>query len=116
MNLSQTVRLLGNTLGQVLVEQESDEIFELEEDIRNLSKERRTENPKAQEQLRSKVESLTSEQARAVASAFALYFDLINLAEENDRISNGRLYCSNSGKTEALSNKKEFSGSRKKQK
>jgi len=27
-----------------------------------------------------------------------------------------RLYCSNSGKTEALSNKKEFSGSRKKQK
>jgi len=88
MNLSQTVRLLGNTLGQVLIEQESDEIFELEEDIRNLSKERRAKNPKAAEQLQTKVASLNSEQARAVASAFALYFDLINLAEENDRIAN----------------------------
>lgn len=88
MNLSQTVRLLGNTLGQVLIEQESAEIFELEEDIRNLSKDRRLKKPKAQAQLQTKVASLTSEQARAAASAFALYFDLINLAEENDRIAN----------------------------
>lgn len=38
MNLSQTVRLLGNILGQVLIEQESTEIFEIEEEIRGLSK------------------------------------------------------------------------------
>ena len=87
MNLSQIVRLLGNILGQVLIEQESNDVFIIEEDIRNLSKERRDKNPKAQEQLQTKVASLTSQQARAVASAFALYFDLINLAEENERIA-----------------------------
>jgi len=48
---------------------------------------------------------------------------LINaIAEESGKLVavlddfHTRLYCSNSGKTEALSNKKEFSGSRKKQK
>jgi phosphoenolpyruvate carboxylase len=51
MNLSQTVRLLGNILGQVLVEQESEEIFKIEEDIRDLSKQRRGHNPQAIEQL-----------------------------------------------------------------
>jgi phosphoenolpyruvate carboxylase len=86
MNLSQTVRLLGNILGQVLVEQESKEIFNIEEDIRDLSKQRRQHNPQATELLSKKIEALTAEQARAVASAFALYFDLVNLAEENDRV------------------------------
>ncbi len=88
MNLSQTVRLLGNILGQVLAEQESEEIFRIEEDIRSLSKQRRAGDPLAAEQLSSQVKALTAEQSRAVASAFALYFDLVNLAEENDRVVN----------------------------
>ena len=45
MNLSQTVRLLGNILGQVLAEQESEEIFLIEEEIRSLSKQRRAGDP-----------------------------------------------------------------------
>lgn len=88
MNLSQTVRLLGNILGQVLVEQESEEIFRIEEDIRDHSKQRRAGSPLATRQLSQRVKSLTLEQSRAVASAFALYFDLVNLAEENDRVQN----------------------------
>ena len=88
MNLSQTIHLLGNILGQVLVEQESKEIFKIEEEIRDLSKKRRMGNPQATEQLSNQVEALTAEQARAVAAAFALYFDLVNLAEENDRVVN----------------------------
>lgn len=91
MNLSQTVRLLGNILGQVLAEQESKEIFQIEEDIREHSKQRRANAPQAAQQLSHKVKALTSEQARAVASAFALYFDLVNLAEENDRVLNFKL-------------------------
>jgi phosphoenolpyruvate carboxylase len=87
MNLSQTIKLLGNTLGQVLVEQESKEIFDIEEEIRDLSKKRRMGDSLATKNLSNQVESLTDEQARAVASAFALYFDLVNLAEENDRIA-----------------------------
>ena len=86
MNLSQTVRMLGNILGQVLVEQESEEIFNIEEEIRDLSKQRRAGVSEASEHLSQQVEALTVEQARAVASAFALYFDLVNLAEENDRV------------------------------
>ena len=88
MNLSQTVRLLGNILGQVLVEQESKEIFEIEEEIRDLAKNRRAHNPRVTDLLSKQVKVLTTEQARAVASAFALYFDLVNLAEENDRVVN----------------------------
>ncbi len=88
MNLSQTIHLLGNILGQVLVEQESKEIFKIEEEIRDLSKKRRMGYPQATEQLSNQVEALTAEQARAVAAAFALYFDLVNLAEENDRVVN----------------------------
>ena len=86
MNLSQTVRMLGNILGQVLVEQESEEIFNIEEQIRELSKQRRAGKSQASNQLSEHVKALTAEQARAVASAFALYFDLVNLAEENDRV------------------------------
>ena len=86
MNLRQTVRLLGNILGQVLVEQESDEIFEIEETIREISKQRRAGNLEAAKLLSKHVNALTEKQARAVASAFALYFDLVNLAEENERV------------------------------
>jgi phosphoenolpyruvate carboxylase len=91
MNLSQTVRLLGNILGQVLVEQESEEIFMTEEEIRDHSKQRRAGDPFAADQLSKRVKSLTLEQGRAVASAFALYFDLVNLAEENDRVMRFKL-------------------------
>ena len=86
MNLSETVRLLGNILGQVLIEQESVEIFEKEEQIRKLSKQRREGLQSSAEQLSKQVNSLSTKQARAVASAFALYFDLVNLAEENNRV------------------------------
>ncbi len=91
MNLSQTVRMLGNILGQVLVEQESEEIFRIEEEIRNYSKQRRTNTPIAAQELSQKIKTLTLEQSRAVASAFALYFDLVNLAEENDRVQDFKL-------------------------
>ena len=55
MNLSQTVRLLGNILGQVLVEQESKEIFEIEEQIRKLSKNRRREIREQRSSFQSKL-------------------------------------------------------------
>ena len=41
MELSKTIRLLGNLLGQVISEQESPEIFDIEERIRGASKARR---------------------------------------------------------------------------
>ena len=86
MELSQTIHLLGDLLGQVISELETPVIFEMEERIRALAKARRSGKASAEEELRKVVSSLNSEDARVVASSFAAYFDLVNLAEENQRV------------------------------
>lgn len=85
MEISETIHLLGDVLGEVIAEQESQEIFQIEERIRGLSKERRAGKDVGQA-LEEAVASLTVEQARAVAAAFTLYFDLVNLAEDHHRV------------------------------
>ena len=87
MELSNTIRLLGNILGRVISEQESPAIFDIEERIRAASKARRAGDVGGAELLAREVGNLDAEQAWAVAAAFALYFDLVNLAEENHRVS-----------------------------
>ncbi len=87
MDLSSTIRLLGDLLGDVIGEQESSEIFQAEERIRAAAKARRTGDLPAEGRLTAEVAALSPEQARAIASAFTLYFDLINLAEESQRVS-----------------------------
>ena len=86
MDLPATIRLLGELLGQVLTEQESPALFETEEAIRGLAKARRAGDPAAAEALTRAVADLPVDAARAVASAFTLYFDLVNLAEESFRV------------------------------
>jgi phosphoenolpyruvate carboxylase len=86
MDLSSTIHLLGDILGSVLSEQESPEIFEIEERIRAYAKTRRAGDGAAATELRNEVANLSLDQSRAVASAFALYFDLVNLAEEAERV------------------------------
>ncbi len=86
MDLSATINLLGETLGEVLREQESPALFETEEEVRALAKLRRTGKTVAAGRLAEAVTSLPVEAARATASAFAVYFDLVNLAEEGYRI------------------------------
>ena len=87
MDLSATIHLLGDLLGQVISEQESPRIFQLEERIRQLAKERRAGEANAAGRLSEQVHDLNADQARAIAAAFSLYFDLVNLAEEKHRIS-----------------------------
>jgi len=100
MDLSSTIHLLGELLGEVISEQESPALFVTEERIRALAKARRssvgpavellTQQPapsqRAAEQLAAEVQALDTDTARGVASAFALYFDLVNLAEETNRV------------------------------
>lgn len=90
MTLSTSIHLLGDLLGQVLREQESPTLFETEERIRQAAKDRRASEAEysltAETHLTAEVTALDPEQARAVAAAFTLYFDLINLAEENERV------------------------------
>ena len=83
MNISQTVRLLGELLGKVISELESPQIFDIEERIRALAKKRRAGDQAAAHKLQTEVAALNTDQARAVAAAFATYFDLVNLAVDN---------------------------------
>jgi phosphoenolpyruvate carboxylase len=95
LDISEAIHLLGELLGQVLSEQESPELFEVEERIRQLAKARRASDrpsSSAAYSLSEEVAALEPNAARAVASAFALYFDLVNLAEEDQRISFLREY------------------------
>ncbi len=85
MELSTAIHLLGDILGNVIAELESPEIFAIEERIRAAAKDRRGGNVEAADQLKVEIEALDANAARAVSSAFASYFDLVNLAEENQR-------------------------------
>ena len=85
MELSASIHLLGDILGNVIGELESPDLFAIEERIRAAAKDRRGGNVRAAKQLEAQVEALDVDSARAVSAAFASYFDLINLAEENQR-------------------------------
>ncbi len=91
MDLSKTIHMLGDILGMVISNQESPELFEIEERIRFIAKAIRSGEVSNSAALVNEVAGLTIDQARAVATAFALYFDLVNLAEETDRVQMLRL-------------------------
>ncbi len=91
MDISETIHLLGDLLGEVLVEQELRGLFEVEEEVRALAKERRSPDPQQAEEgaraLAEKIAGLDLNAARVISSAFTLYFDLVNAAEDNYRIN-----------------------------
>ena len=87
MDLSASIHWLGDTLGRVIVDQESQQIFDLEERIRQAAKDRRSGNQDAARELAGVVAELSAEEGHAVASAFSLYFDLVNVAEDAHRVS-----------------------------
>jgi phosphoenolpyruvate carboxylase len=90
MDLPETIRLLGDLLGQVLTAQESPRLFKAEERIRAWAKMRRSVHREEVEEgaraLQSEIARLNVDTARAITSAFAVYFDLVNAAEDNARI------------------------------
>jgi phosphoenolpyruvate carboxylase len=85
-DLSALIHMLGDMLGLVIKELEPPEVFETEEKIRSASKAHRRDNNAGIKELSSLVSAMITETARPVASAFALYFDLVNLAEENELV------------------------------
>jgi len=85
--LSQDIHLLGDILGRVIRRQAGLPTFELEERIRALTKARRVdEQPTVDGYLAQLVGELDVRQAELAARTFTLYFELINLAEEQHRI------------------------------
>jgi len=84
--LSEQVHLLGDLLGKTIVEQEGQPLFDLVEDVRRLAKAHRAGDGAAGERLLRRVEALPLAESRGVVKAFATYFQLVNLAEEQERV------------------------------
>src|ERR1700751_4450023 len=92
--LRRDVRSLGTLLGRVLVEQEGEAFFEVVERLRRVLIEHR-EQPAARPgtdfesglmvEARELISSLSVEDAYRITKAFAVYFELPNLAETNHR-------------------------------
>jgi phosphoenolpyruvate carboxylase len=82
----QDVRELGALLGDVLKEQTSTESFETVEELRQAAIAYREGDIDSREELRSTFEQLSPSEEGDVARAFATYFELINLAEERERV------------------------------
>jgi phosphoenolpyruvate carboxylase len=84
--LRRDVRLLGDMLGSVIVELAGRDSFALVEEIRGLARDRRAGRHDAERALAAKIESLDTAQAECVARAFSIYFDLVNIAEDRQRV------------------------------
>jgi phosphoenolpyruvate carboxylase len=85
--LRRDVRLLGDTLGRVLVEQEGEELLAEEEQIRLFARDSRaTGNQARRAELGEAVRRLDLERQAKVLRAFGLYFQLANIAEQHHRL------------------------------
>jgi phosphoenolpyruvate carboxylase len=91
--LRRDVRFLGMLLGRVLVEQESEGFFQVVERLRRLAMQHREPdgqsptlyNAQALDEAREIIAALPVSQAYRLTKAFAIYFELTNLAETNHR-------------------------------
>ncbi|SFJ92051.1 Phosphoenolpyruvate carboxylase, type 1 [Paenibacillus sp. UNC496MF] len=96
--LRRDVRFLGNILGDVLVHQGGHELLETVEKIREMSKTLRAEFlPELDEAFKQVIDALTPATRHQVIRAFAIYFQLVNIAEQNHRIRRKRDYERSSG-------------------
>ncbi len=78
------VKLLGTLLGNILREQEGDDVLSAVETLRKGYIDlRKNDNPAQRRRLGQLIESLSSENLVHIVRAFSTYFSLINLAEES---------------------------------
>ncbi|HEY8773238.1 MAG TPA: phosphoenolpyruvate carboxylase [Gaiellaceae bacterium] len=91
--LRRDVRLLGEILGRVLVEQGGESLLADEERIRELSRRARASGRSGpRSRLAAAVAELPLERQTEVLRAFSLYFQLANLAEQHHRLRRRRQY------------------------
>jgi len=91
--LRKDIHFFGELLGRVLIEQEGQALFETVERIRKLAIQiRRRYRPADQERFVRLLEGLDLPTAISVIRAFSVYFQLVNIAEENQRLRRKRHY------------------------
>jgi len=84
--LRRDIRLLGDMLGSVIVQLADADALALVEEVRALARDRRAGRHDAERALAARIESLDTTQAETVARAFSIYFDLVNIAEDRQRV------------------------------
>ncbi len=84
--IHQDVRELGALLGEVLEAQTSTEAFDTVETIRNSCIDYRRGDSETRDEVHRALNRLNPETQDIVARAFTTYFELINLAEERERV------------------------------
>jgi len=84
--LSADIKLLGSLLGVVIREQHGDAAFETVEHVRLSAKARRGGDLMAHTELTNIIGGLDLDQKRVLIKAFSNYFQLINIAEDRQRI------------------------------
>lgn len=78
------VRLFGNLLGEVLKEQTGAHVFDTVETLRKgFIRLRQKPNPKLNARLMTQLRTLDADTLNMVVRAYGLYFNLINIAEED---------------------------------
>jgi phosphoenolpyruvate carboxylase len=106
--LRRDIRSLGILLGRVLVEQEGEAFFDVVEQLRHILIQQREQPPSGPSselghnlmtRAREIISGLSVEDAYRVTKAFAIYFELTNLAETNHRKRRRRAARMLTGKT-----------------
>jgi phosphoenolpyruvate carboxylase len=90
--LRNDVRTLGTMVGDLIREQNGEELFDMVETARLRSIRRREGNEKPGEELASLVADLDPETATQLVRSFATYFQMVNTAEKVHRIRRRRDY------------------------
>jgi phosphoenolpyruvate carboxylase len=91
--LRRDINLLGRVLGRVLIEQEGQDLFETEEEIRTLCKRLRFDYDRELDaRLRRRIDAMSVGELRLIVRAFSVYFQLVNIAERYHRVRRRRQY------------------------
>jgi phosphoenolpyruvate carboxylase len=91
--LRRDVRFLGHILGDVLLMHGGEALLNNVEKIRELTKQlRQSYDPMILQQCKALIQGLSPSMRRDVIRAFAVYFQLVNIAEQNHRIRRHREY------------------------
>ena len=100
--LKEDIRLLGRLLGDVLRDQEGEEVFNVVETIRQTAvRFRREDDAEADVELRTLLKKLSREQTISVVRAFSYFSHLANIAEDQHHIRRRRAHLLAGSKPQA---------------
>jgi phosphoenolpyruvate carboxylase len=84
--LRQEVDFLGKVLGETIREFEGEEAYEIVEQLRIASRDRRSGQPAAEQRVLQVIAGLDAKQTRIAIRAFSVLLDLMNVVEDRRRV------------------------------